>query len=105
MEQSGLAIKGKQYRMNNLSIIWIGGITMIEVLFFAQLQEKVGSGKITIETDNISVQQLKTIHLAKYEIDDLLDEAMVAVNEEYASEDTVISTGDTVAFIPPVSGG
>jgi molybdopterin synthase sulfur carrier subunit len=30
---------------------------------------------------------------------------MVAVNEEYAEPDDVIKSGDTVALIPPVSGG
>lgn len=78
---------------------------MIELLFFAQLQEKVGNKKITIEADNITVREIMTYHLAKYEMDDLLKSAMVAVNEEYASEDVIVHKGDTVAFIPPVSGG
>jgi len=30
---------------------------------------------------------------------------MIAVNEEYASSDQVLKEGDTVAIIPPVSGG
>lgn len=30
---------------------------------------------------------------------------MVAINEEYANENDIIQTGDTVAMIPPVSGG
>jgi molybdopterin synthase sulfur carrier subunit len=29
----------------------------------------------------------------------------VAVNEEFCGNDTVLSDGDVVAFIPPVSGG
>lgn len=78
---------------------------MIQVLFFAQLQDKVGKEKITIDADNISIKDLKANYLVEYEIDDLLKDAMVAVNEEYAKEDVVVSSGDTVAFIPPVSGG
>ena len=46
-----------------------------------------------------------TNHLQEYEINGLLNEAMVAVNEEYAQRDTMVGTGDVVAFIPPVSGG
>ena len=34
-----------------------------------------------------------------------LDNVMVAINEEYAMDQDVIQSGDTVAFIPPVSGG
>lgn len=78
---------------------------MIQILFFAQLQEKVGESKITIEANDITIAELKNNYLKKYEIDPLLDASMVAVNEEYAPDDTILKTGDTVAFIPPVSGG
>ena len=30
---------------------------------------------------------------------------MVAVNQEYASDDQRLNTGDEIAIIPPVSGG
>ncbi len=78
---------------------------MINVLFFAGMKDKVGNGKITIEANDISVQELKQKHLSIFEIEDQLAEAMVAINEEYATDETLISGGDTVAFIPPVSGG
>jgi len=78
---------------------------LIELLFFAQLQEVVGSNKLTIEANDISIKEIKQFILSKYEMDDLLDQAMVAVNEEYSTDDTVVSKGDVVAFIPPVSGG
>ncbi|HLS67067.1 MAG TPA: molybdopterin converting factor subunit 1 [Pseudogracilibacillus sp.] len=78
---------------------------MIELLFFAQLREEVGAASLTIDASEITVEQIKKQYLAKYEMDELLKSAMVAVNEEYAAEDTVVHAGDTVAFIPPVSGG
>ncbi|MBO1003616.1 molybdopterin converting factor subunit 1 [Pseudogracilibacillus auburnensis] len=78
---------------------------MIDLLFFAQLQEKVGSPKITIEANDISIKEIKEKFLAKYKMDHLLNEAMIAVNEEYSKEDAVVFSGDVVAFIPPVSGG
>lgn len=76
---------------------------MVDVLFFAELQEKVGSDKVLIEADGRSVADLKKNLVDKYGLK--LDHAMIAVNEEYAHEDTVLNSGDTVAFIPPVSGG
>lgn len=78
---------------------------MIELLFFAQLQEEVGSKSVTIEANDISISDIMNQFLAKYDIQHLLDEAMIAVNEEYSQKDTVVSAGDIVAFIPPVSGG
>jgi len=78
---------------------------MINVLLFAGMKDKVGKGKISIDVTNISVQELKQRHLSTYNIDVQLEEALVAINEEYATDDTVINSGDTVAFIPPVSGG
>lgn len=77
---------------------------MIEVLFFADLRDAIGKSKLTIEDKNITIKQLKDKWLKTYDLP-TLDDAMIAVNEEYASEDTVIADGDVVAFIPPVSGG
>ncbi|WP_404451728.1 molybdopterin converting factor subunit 1 [Virgibacillus necropolis] len=77
---------------------------MINVLFFAELQEAVGKEKIVIEADGITVKELKANYLNEYNLDNI-DHAMAAINEEYAEEDTVIKSGDVVAFIPPVSGG
>ena len=34
-----------------------------------------------------------------------LDTVMVAINEEFAPDSEIIQEGDTIAFIPPVSGG
>lgn len=77
---------------------------MIKVLFFAELQEAVGKGKITIDADGITVKDLKENYLNDYNLD-TIDQAMAAINEEYAEEDSLIHDGDVVAFIPPVSGG
>jgi len=78
---------------------------LIELLFFAQLQEEIGSKSLKVEASDVSVKEIKDTFLAKFHIDNLLSEAMIAVNEEYAKEDAIVSAGDTVAFIPPVSGG
>lgn len=78
---------------------------MIELLFFAQLQEEVGQKSLSVAANNMTVNDIITTHLKDYEINDLLNEAMIAVNEEYSEGDTVVASGDVVAFIPPVSGG
>ncbi|WP_174612775.1 molybdopterin converting factor subunit 1 [Virgibacillus ihumii] len=77
---------------------------MVDVLFFAELQEAAGSNKVTVEADGLTLMELKKNLLNTYELNGL-DKAMIAINEEYAQNDAVLRTGDTVAFIPPVSGG
>lgn len=77
---------------------------MIDVLFFAELQEAAGSEKVAVEADGLTLTELKNNLLNTYGLNSL-DKAMIAVNEEYAQPDAVLKTGDVVAFIPPVSGG
>jgi len=78
---------------------------MINILLFAQLQEEIGSAKLTIEADGLTVELLKQQLADTYHIGHLLDEVMVAINEEYAENNALIKSGDIVALIPPVSGG
>jgi len=77
---------------------------MIDVLFFAGLRDAVGESKVTVEATNITVEQLKEKLLESYDLPNL-QQAMIAINEEYATDDAIVENGDVVAFIPPVSGG
>lgn len=77
---------------------------MIKVLFFAELEEIVGSREISIDQSQMSVNEVKEYLKGKF-LNLAVDRAMVAVNEEYAEDADIVKTGDVVAFIPPVSGG
>ncbi|MHA6251765.1 molybdopterin converting factor subunit 1 [Oceanobacillus sp. CAU 1775] len=77
---------------------------MIKVLLFAELQEKVGQNALDLTLNKTNVSNLKSI-LEKDYPNLNLQKVMTAVNEEYANDEDVIQAGDTVAFIPPVSGG
>ncbi|MEC5425517.1 molybdopterin converting factor subunit 1 [Virgibacillus sp. C22-A2] len=77
---------------------------MIKVLLFAHLTEEAGKDSIEVETDEISVNDLKKILQEKHNIKQL-DHVMTAINEEYATNDDKVKSGDIVALIPPVSGG
>ena len=76
---------------------------MINILLFAYLQEVIGETKITWSELPITVGDLKQKLAEKYNLS--LQSVMVAVNEEYADDDIVLKAEDTVALIPPVSGG
>ncbi|PLT30260.1 molybdopterin converting factor subunit 1 [Peribacillus deserti] len=77
---------------------------MIKVLFFAHLKDVIGSESVTLEMGGENIISLKKRISDQYRIDSL-HTVMVAVNEEFADDSTILSDGDIVAFIPPVSGG
>lgn len=77
---------------------------MIRILFFADLQEKLGKDKLEYECGSITIRELKEQLKAVYGLFEI-DQVMIAINEEYAMEDDMVKPNDTVAFIPPVSGG
>ncbi|AIW85932.1 molybdopterin converting factor, subunit 1 [Bacillus mycoides] len=78
---------------------------MITILLFANLREEVGSERLVIiEKREINVQQLKKWLEDNYHLQSL-DTVMVAINEEFVTDEDIVKAGDTVAFIPPVSGG
>jgi molybdopterin converting factor small subunit len=56
-----------------------------------------------LDFKKISVKDLLEELANSYQLQ--TDTFMVAVNEEYADIEDVILEGDTVALIPPVSGG
>ncbi|WNS75331.1 molybdopterin converting factor subunit 1 [Bacillus sp. DTU_2020_1000418_1_SI_GHA_SEK_038] len=77
---------------------------MIKVLFFAHLRDAVGEESVQLDVSGKTVAELKQLISEKYESVNL-ENVMTAINEEFASNEEVTQAGDTVAFIPPVSGG
>ncbi|MEH7381728.1 molybdopterin converting factor subunit 1 [Bacillus sp. JJ1533] len=77
---------------------------MITILFFAHLQDMAGTDRITLHANQITLSSLKEQLESKHGLKNL-DQIMFAINEEYAVDDDVVKAGDTVALIPPVSGG
>lgn len=77
---------------------------MVKVLFFAHLKDAVGQEEVSVEGNGWTVTRIKDKMAADYGIEGL-ESVMTAVNEEFADDETILSEGDTVAFIPPVSGG
>jgi sulfur-carrier protein len=77
---------------------------MNKVLFFAHLRDAVGEDSIEMEANGKTVAEFKEQISKTYDIQKL-DNVMVAINEEFAPDSEIIQEGDTIAFIPPVSGG
>lgn len=78
----------------------------VTVLLFASYAEAVGRSSIEIEleagaTVRDVIDQVREIGNSTR----LPPSPMVAVNEQYASSDRELRSGDEVALIPPVAGG
>jgi molybdopterin synthase sulfur carrier subunit len=79
---------------------------IINVLAFGIAKDIFGSSIVSIElTDNSSVAVLKILLEQRYSRLGAIKSYMVAVNNEYAADDKLITATDEIAIIPPVSGG
>jgi len=79
----------------------------IKILFFGITKEQTETENsvLTIAKENIKLEKLKTVLQKKYPNLKDLDTYAFAINEEYATNDSILKNKDVVAVIPPVSGG
>jgi molybdopterin synthase catalytic subunit len=79
----------------------------VKVLLFATLRDRAGRRKETYKLQpGDRVRQLKAAAIERHPgLAELLDAAVVAVNQEFSDLDASLKQGDEVAFFPPVSGG
>lgn len=77
----------------------------IKLLFFGIISDFVGENELFFSVkEQINVAQLKTVLTKKYaELSAI--KYVVAINETYANDSSVLYENDVVALIPPVSGG
>jgi molybdopterin converting factor subunit 1 len=78
----------------------------IKILFFGITADFAGSNSnaLTCE-ENTTIKELKKTLVTSYPDLKNINDFAIAVNEEYAENDTVLKENDVVAIIPPVSGG
>jgi molybdopterin converting factor subunit 1 len=79
----------------------------VRILLFAGLRQAAGVRELYVEVPaETRVDDLReAVAIACPPLRPLLSNAAVAVNEEYAGAERTVQPGDTVALIPPVSGG
>ncbi len=78
----------------------------LQISFFGITKDIVGEKKLKIETTPcITAQNLVKLLILHYPDLSKISSLVLAVNNEYASEDLILSANDTIALIPPVSGG
>lgn len=81
---------------------------MIQVLFFAQVKELVGTASLTLEGEFQSAEDIRK-HLAekgdKWALALEQGKLLVAINQTISELSSPVKAGDEVAFFPPVTGG
>lgn len=78
----------------------------ITILLFGIVTDLVGASKIVIHTEaSATIKSLKKQLILTYPSLKNINTFAIAVNENYADDDTLIKEGDIIAIIPPVSGG
>jgi MoaE-MoaD fusion protein len=81
---------------------------LVNVRLFAMLRERAGSDSVTVElADGATVRDALDAVGDQHGLDELIARmpVVMAVNREYAPEESTLSEGDELALIPPVSGG
>ena len=73
--------------------------------YFAQLREKAGVDAETITTTAVTPAGLYEELKAQYRFPHKQKQIMVAINEDFATWETLLKDEDEVVFIPPVAGG
>lgn len=79
----------------------------VKVLFFGGLKDVVGHCEESLDLNEAaSIEQLFALYsqripeLARYR-----SSVVASRNQEFAAWDTLLRSGDEIAFLPPVSGG
>ena len=78
----------------------------MKILAFGIVKDIFSNSIIDVDIkNNSSIEELKKILEKKYPLLKQLGSYMIAVDNEYASDDDTINENNEVAIIPPVSGG
>jgi molybdopterin synthase catalytic subunit len=75
---------------------------VVEIRLFASLRERAGTDRLSLELADGAVVA-DALRELRWLTGDLC--AVLAVNRDYATDETPLAAGDELALIPPVSGG
>lgn len=79
----------------------------VRLLFFAVLRDIAGADDRSLALDEGTTARdvWQSLRAQYAKLTDYTQPPMIAINESYATPDTVLRDGDELAFIPPVAGG
>jgi molybdopterin converting factor subunit 1 len=79
----------------------------VRLLYFAVLRDIAGTDQRDLELagGTTARQVWQSLRDEHPKLADYTEPPLTAINESYATPDTVLREGDELAFIPPVAGG
>lgn len=77
----------------------------IQILYFAQLADLAAKTEETRQLDPISPAELYAELKAAYQFPLEFKQVQVAINHQLSAHECQLKDGDTIAFLPPMTGG
>jgi len=77
----------------------------VTVLYFAQLADLADKPEETLEISDSSPAALYQQVKQRYHFPHTFTQLQVAINHELSAHQTALKDGDTIAFLPPMTGG
>jgi molybdopterin converting factor subunit 1 len=79
----------------------------VRILFFAAIREQVGRESLELDAAHIKTVRDAWNHLQEGtpQLANFGPGLLFAINQEYATPDSLLNDGDELAIFPPVSGG
>lgn len=77
----------------------------VTVLYFAQLADLAGKTEEAIDLSTSAPSELYDTLKQRYAFPHTFEQLQVAVNHSLSAHETALKDGDTIAFLPPMTGG
>jgi sulfur-carrier protein len=77
----------------------------LKIKTFGISRDILGGREVELDMNGTSVGDLRRALSTQYPPLDRLNSLFIAVNQEYAPDEKMLSATDEIALIPPVSGG
>ncbi len=92
--------------MDRQLLIFLTPMTSLKIKAFGITRDIVGGRELILEMKGENtVSQLRKILEEKYPDMKKIKSLLIAINNEYADDTTLLKDDDEIALIPPVSGG
>lgn len=77
----------------------------VHIKYYAKYRDLTGRREEDMDVDGMTVRELLTLLRERYPQIKNDSASLIALNNEFRSDETMISEGDIISVFPPVSGG